>query len=70
MYVLTEKVNTLYGKWYTFTSRVLLRTNLYMTQEVFVDDVFVTTQEAVASNVISQTKGAVVKLNAIAKIYK
>jgi len=52
---------------------VSLQANLYMTQEdQFVVDVVVInpTQEMVASNVIIQLIGVVVKLNAIVKICK
>jgi hypothetical protein len=55
-------------------SRVSLRANLYMTQEdwVFVLDVMVTdsTQETMASSVITWPTCAIVKLNVIGKIHK
>ncbi len=60
--------------WYTFTSRVSLQVNLYITNEnqVFVADVIIMnlTQEMVATNVIHQITGVVAKLNTIIKIHK
>jgi hypothetical protein len=61
-------------QWYAFMSRILLRTDLYMTRkdQVFVVDVVVIdpTWEMVASSVINWPAGAAAKLNAIVKIRK
>ncbi len=61
-------------QWSTFTSRVSLQANLYMTpkNQVFVTNVVVTdpTRKMTVSNVISWPVGAIVELNTIAQIRK
>jgi len=60
--------------WYTFTSKVSLRTDLFMTwnDHIFVVNVMVIdlTQETMASNVINQPTCAAIKFNTIVKICK
>jgi hypothetical protein len=76
MYVFAQKnMHVVWGQqWCSLTSGISLRTDFYMTQkdQVFIADVVVTNLkwETMALNVISQLEGAMVKLNAIAKIRK
>jgi len=61
-------------RWYAFMSRALLQVDLYMTRkdQVFVVNVMVidSTQETLASSVISPPIGAIVEPSAIVKIHK
>jgi len=60
--------------WYIFTSRVLLRAYLYMTQkdQIFVVNVMTidSTSKTIVLSVITQLVGAIVKLSVIVKIHK
>jgi hypothetical protein len=76
MYVLVQDNEHAIWKerWYVFMSRALLQVDLYMTRkdQVFVANVIVidSTQETLASSVISPPVGAIVEFSTIAKIHK
>jgi hypothetical protein len=75
MYAFVKKIGHIVWKewWYTFTLRVSLWSNLYMTSknQVFVANVvvIVMTQKVVALSVISWPTSATAKFNAIVKIH-
>jgi hypothetical protein len=76
MYTLTRENghNVWKEQWYALTSRISLRTDLYMIHEdqIFIVNVVVMDliQEMVVMNVINRLTNVITKLNTIVKIYK